>query len=269
MRETSGAPMLTPSDMLALPQPAGGVVVSYGELPSQRGELRVPVGASRAPLAVLLHGGCWESAVDRAHLSRFAEALRARGVASWNVEFRRVGEEGGGWPGTFDDVRSALALAPSLAEAHGVDPSRVILLGHSAGAHLALWYASAEPLARSLRAVFALAPITELARELLRGPCKRAASALVAGAGLDDHASREACSPARMPPPRCPVALVEAAGDAVVAPLHGERYLAAHGSRCERRVLPDCGHFELIVPGEPACEAVLALVASRLRASAG
>lgn len=256
--------MLTPADMLALPQPEGGVPVAYGDLPSQRGELRLPDGAPRAPLVLLLHGGCWEAAVDRAHLSRFAEALRARGVASWNIEYRRVGEDGGGWPGTFDDVRAALARVPSLAGEFPVDPTRVILLGHSAGAHLALWYASVDPLASSLRAVFALAPITELARELLRGPCKRAAAALVAGAGPDDDAARAVCSPARMSAPGCPVVLLEAPSDAVVAALHGERYLAAHGERCERRVLPEGGHFELIVPGAPACEAVLDQLLARL-----
>ena len=252
-----GAAMMTPQDALALPQPPADCTVPYGLLPAQRGDLRLPREVTSAPLVVLLHGGCWEASVDRGHLSLFAEALRARGVASWNVEYRRVGEDGGGWPGTFDDARAALAQLPALAAAHPVDLSRVLLLGHSAGAHLALWLASVDPAVSALRGVLALAPLTDLTREHLRGFCRRAGGALVEGIDPDADVSRVLASPALMPPPRVPVRVLDAAHDAVVAGSHGERYLAAHPQRVTRAVIPDAGHFELIAPGQGACDVVL------------
>lgn len=251
------AAMMTPQDVLALPQPPADCTVPYGPLAAQRGDLRLPPGVTPAPLVLLLHGGCWESAVDRGHLSLFAEALRARGVASWNVEYRRVGDAGGGWPGTFDDVRAALGHLPALAEAHPVDLSRVLLLGHSAGAHLALWLASVDPAASALRAVLALAPLTDLTRDHLRGFCRRAGGALVEGIDPDPDVSRALASPALMPPPRVPVRVLDAAGDLVVAASHGERYLAAHPGCVTRAVIADTGHFELITPGQAACARVL------------
>jgi acetyl esterase/lipase len=252
--------MMTPADMLGLPQPPADACVLYGPLPSQVGDLRVPAGEGPFPLVVLLHGGCWEAAVDRGHLALFAESLRDGGFASWSVEYRRVGEAGGGWPGTFDDVRAAMAFVPTLTATHPLDPTRVLLLGHSAGAHLALWYASATHESVSLVGVLALAPLTDLARDHMRGFCARAAGALVAGAAADDDLSRAALSPARMGPPRVPVTLVQGGLDRVVTPSHAARYAAAHPERCVLHALPEVGHFELVAPGHTACDFTLAQV---------
>lgn len=258
--------MLSPLEMLALPQPRCDLRFDYGPLAAHTGELWLPEGAGPFPLAVLLHGGCWEAAVDRTHLGRFAEALRARGIAAWNLEYRRVGEPGGGWPGTFDDVTAALAALPALARAHPVDLARVALVGHSAGGHLALCYASASPEATKLRAVLALAPLTDLAREGLRGPCARSAGPLVSGARATEEESRDALSPAKMPAPRTPVTLLQGGLDRVVNPSHAERYRAAHGDRCELLALPDAGHFELVLPETEPGALTLATLARCLSA---
>jgi acetyl esterase/lipase len=252
--------MMTPLDMLALPQPPADERISYGPGPQHFGDLRIPTGDGPFALVVLLHGGCWEAAVDLGHLSLFAESLRAASIASWNVEFRRVGDPGGGWPGTFDDVHAALALLPALAARFPINLTRVVLLGHSAGAHLALWYASVASDASKLAHVVALAPFTDLAVDTLRGPCKRAAGPLVAGAAEDDLSSRAACSPVLMPAPRTRVTLVHGALDRIVAPHHSEIYWIAHAAQSELCALPETGHFELVTPGTSACTTVVNVV---------
>ena len=77
-------------------------------------------------------------------MTPLARDLAARGFAAWNIEYRRVGQEGGGWPGTLEDVAAAADAVPGL---DGVDPSRVVTVGHSAGGHLALWLAARHRIA--------------------------------------------------------------------------------------------------------------------------
>jgi len=122
--------------------PPADVRIAYGRDASQFGDLRVPRGPGRHPLAIVLHGGWWRSEVDLGYLSHLAAALSADGIATWNMEFRRLGSTGGGWPATFLDVAAGADHVLSLAAAHPIDLSRVIAVGHSAGGHLALWLAA-------------------------------------------------------------------------------------------------------------------------------
>jgi acetyl esterase/lipase len=118
---------------------------AYGDGRDQVADLRLPAGAappSGFPVVVLLHGGAWRAQWERDLMDALAVDLARRGYASWNVEYRRVGE-GGGWPQTFDDVAAAIDLLPQLDAP--LDLARVALLGHSAGGHLALWAAAREP----------------------------------------------------------------------------------------------------------------------------
>ena len=133
---------------------APGERISYGSGALQFGELRVPDGQATHPLAILVHGGCWrarignlpEAATSLDLLRPLAVALAQEGIASWNVEYRRLGHEGGGWPGTFQDVASAIDFSRTLASKHRVDLQRVVLIGHSSGAHLAAWAAARHKL---------------------------------------------------------------------------------------------------------------------------
>jgi acetyl esterase/lipase len=103
----------------------------------------VPAGKGPFPVAIVIHGGCWRASVDdRSGIAGFAEALTKRGFATWNVEYRRVGDAGGGWPGTFQDIAAAEDKLADLAAKYPLDLARVVIVGHSAGAHLALWAAS-------------------------------------------------------------------------------------------------------------------------------
>lgn len=113
------------------------------------GNLYLPRGAHAPrslPVVVLIHGGGWKNRSSAGYMADVARALQAAGLAVWNVEYRRVGS-GGGWPTTFTDVGYAVDFVPKLAEsAPALDPSNVILVGHSAGGQLAAWAASRRTL---------------------------------------------------------------------------------------------------------------------------
>ncbi|HVC01901.1 MAG TPA: alpha/beta hydrolase [Steroidobacteraceae bacterium] len=116
----------------------------YGADAEQIGDLRLPspAPARPPPLVVLLHGGFWREAYRRDVLAPLAVDLARRGVATWNVEYRRVGGSGGGCPATFADVAAAVDFTARLRAMHALDPAPPIVLGHSAGGHLALWCAA-------------------------------------------------------------------------------------------------------------------------------
>ncbi|MCC7055296.1 MAG: alpha/beta hydrolase [Gemmatimonadaceae bacterium] len=106
-------------------------------------ELRVPAGRGPHPVAIVIHGGCWVTEfADRRYMRPLAEALRQDGIATWTISYRRADEAGGGWPGTFLDVAAESALLRDLAPRWQLDLTRLLVTGHSAGAHLALWLAA-------------------------------------------------------------------------------------------------------------------------------
>ncbi|WP_448665050.1 alpha/beta hydrolase family protein [Sphingomonas sp. CJ20] len=119
------------------------LVERYGPDPIQHGELRLPAGKGPFPVAVVLHGGCWSAAMeDASGTAPLADALTARGIATWNLEYRRLGNPGGGYPGTFADIAAGVDYLRTLARTQKLDLTRVAVVGHSSGAHLALWAAS-------------------------------------------------------------------------------------------------------------------------------
>ena len=129
-----------PNEVAALQAPAPDRVSSYGEDPLQFGELRLPRGAGPFPVVVVIHGGCWTrgfATVD--YTDVLAAEITAMGYATWNVEYRQVGDPGAGWPGTFQDWGNALDHLRVLAEAEPLSLEQIVVIGHSAGAHGALW----------------------------------------------------------------------------------------------------------------------------------
>jgi len=134
--------LMTPAELQALPSRAPDRRVAYGSEPSQYGELRVPPGPGPHPVAILVHGGCFKA--DYATLQDLApmgDALKDMGIASWSIEYRRLGERGGGWPGTYLDAGQAVDYLRLLADQYALDLGRVVVVGHSAGGHLAMWIA--------------------------------------------------------------------------------------------------------------------------------
>ena len=143
----------SPQDLLK-EAAASGERIPYGKGTFQFGELRVPDGPGTHPIAILVHGGCWsaklgqvpEAATSLELLRPLAAALVENGIATWNVEYRRLGNDGGGWPGTYEDVAHATDFIRELAPTHHLDLQRVVLVGHSSGGHLALWLAARHKL---------------------------------------------------------------------------------------------------------------------------
>jgi acetyl esterase/lipase len=139
------------------PVAPGAERVAYGSEPLQFGELRVPATKGAHPVAIVVHGGCWLArlgsldprAVAMDNMRPLAAALTEAGIATWNIEYRRLGNTGGGWPGTFRDVAAGADFVRKLARDRSLDLARVIAIGHSAGAHLALWLASRPKLPES------------------------------------------------------------------------------------------------------------------------
>jgi acetyl esterase/lipase len=150
---------MSSESILTLPPPPADARVTYGADPNQFGDLRVPKGKGPFPLAMNIHGGFWRAKYDLAHAGHLCSALTAKGIATWNVEYRRVGNPGGGWPGTFDDVRNAYRFLPELGKRYSLDVNKVAVMGHSAGAQLALCLAAHEP---SLKKVVSLAGVVDL-----------------------------------------------------------------------------------------------------------
>ncbi|HEU5140638.1 MAG TPA: alpha/beta hydrolase [Bacillales bacterium] len=111
----------------------------YGENENQFGDLRLPGCEGPYPVAIVIHGGFWRAKFGLDIMDRFCEALTNGGLATWNIEYRRVGQEGGGWPGTFKDAAKAADFLYKIGPANTLDLDRVVSIGHSAGGHLALW----------------------------------------------------------------------------------------------------------------------------------
>ncbi|MEW2500911.1 alpha/beta fold hydrolase [Amycolatopsis sp. NPDC047767] len=113
--------------------------VAYGPEPSQVGELYLPEGTGPFPIVVVVHGGYWTAMWDRRQITDVVDDFLGRGYAVWNIEYRRIGEPGGGWPGTFLDIAAAVDAVDGMDPA--LDPGRVVIVGHSAGGHLTTWAA--------------------------------------------------------------------------------------------------------------------------------
>ncbi|MFL6056454.1 MAG: alpha/beta hydrolase family protein [Actinoallomurus sp.] len=264
---------MEPSDVLTRAAGAPDAMVAYGPLPDQVADLRFPRGGSgaAAPLVVIVHGGFWRARYDRAHTGPMAEDLASRGFATAAIEYRRVGQDGGGWPGTFDDVARAVDAVPALANT--VVPGGigdVVLLGHSAGGHLALWAASRArlsasapwrlPAAPPLRGVLALAPVAALVLAARQGLSDGAADELLGGPA-DDLPERTAIAdPLTLVPSCIPSVLVHGTADEDVPVEQSRTYVHAArsaGDDCALTEVPGTGHLALIDPLSGAWPAVL------------
>jgi acetyl esterase/lipase len=237
-----------------------GRTYSYGPDRSQRAELHLPRGEGPYPVMVLIHGGSWQARYSSIVMRGLARALRQRGWAVWNIEYRRVGN-GGGWPATFADVAAAIDHLPRVAHP-ALDLERVSVLGHSAGGHLALWAASRENLppgapgeladgepAVQLRRVIAQAGACDLAGAYARN-LRGGATAVLMGGSPDELPERyDAGDPMRLLPLPIPALLVHGTLDETVSVEHSRSYqraALAAGSASSPK-----GEVELVeIPGQ-------------------
>ncbi len=258
--------MADPSDVLSRAAPAPTTSIRYGEQPEHVADLWWPESDRPHPaLVVVIHGGFWRAGFDRTHARPMGNALAAQGFSVASIEYRRTGMPGGGWPGTVDDVRLATTQLPDLLAAQAGRPvGPTVLMGHSAGGHLALW-AGSQVRQPHLAGVVSLAGVCDLVRadELgLGAQGDDGAVAAFLGGRSDQVPDRYAAAdPHQLPPPTAPVVLVHGAMDTVVPIELSERYAAyatARGADVELVELPGVEHFGLIDPLSPAWGAVLA-----------
>jgi acetyl esterase/lipase len=146
-------------DILSLPAPKADARVAYGSDENQFIDLRLPKVPGPHALAIVIHGGYWRAKYGLGYAGHLCAALTAMGIAAANLEYRRVGNAGGGWPGTFADVRSAYQFLVQNAGRYNFDLKRAAVFGHSAGAQLALCLAAHEA---TIKSAISLAGVIDL-----------------------------------------------------------------------------------------------------------
>ena len=266
-------PMMTARDLLALPQPEPDTTIWYGADSLQFGELFLAKHVRPAPVVVLIHGGCWLASYDRRHIRSLAAAIAAEGITVWNLEYRRVGNPGGGWPGSFDDIAAGTDYVRRLAGAYDLDTNRVIVAGHSAGGHFALWAgARTKRPSTALRpiAILALAAVPDLAWTRPDGTqvCGDAIARLMGGTPAEFPDRYRTASPGRLLPLGIPQTVLTGADDRVVPPELSRTYAAdarAAGDRVRLIEVPAAGHFEVVAPETAAGRQVLAVLRAMAR----
>jgi acetyl esterase/lipase len=135
--------LMGPHEFQALAYQPPDQTLSYGDDPAQIGELRLPSGAGPFPVVILVHGGCWRAPfADLREMGPIGDRLKEDGIATWNIEYRRLPQPGSGWPGTYLDIANGVDHLRTLAAEYRLDLDRVVIVGHSAGGHLAMWAAS-------------------------------------------------------------------------------------------------------------------------------
>ena len=275
----ANAAPITWKEVAAMPAPPAGEKIIYGAAPQQFGELRLPPGKGPFPVAVLIHGGCWLAAYDYQYFNHLAAALTAQGVATWTIEYRRIGDAGGGWPNTLLDVAKATDQLRVMARTHPIDAKRVVSIGHSAGGHLALWLGARHKLPKTsalylkkplaLKGVVGLAPITDLASYRIGEPdsCNASVDQLLGGAPAQFAARYAEASPMQLLPLGVPQRLVQGGKDPIVTLASVEAYASAAtaaGDQVAVSADPDLGHFDTAVPqtalGAAAIKAALELL---------
>lgn len=259
----SASPTLSWSELTHMPLPSAGERIAYGNGAQQVGELRVPKGKGPFPGVVLIHGGCWQSAFDYVYITRLGAWFAQHGVASRTIEYRRLGDKGGGWPGAFLDVAQAADFLRQVARTHPIDVKRSFAVGHSAGGQLALWPASCSKLPADselfrsdplpIRGVLGLAAITDLATYRIGPPdsCNSAVDPLLGGSQAGFPRRYAETLPQQRLPLGAPQFFIQGERDPIVDPASVHRYVAAAtraGDRAVISTLPEAGHFEASVP---------------------
>lgn len=252
---------LTFEQVVALPSRPPDHVIAYGSAPQQFGHLRLPKGSGPHRVVVFIHGGCYRSEYSIAHAGALEQALADLGYAVWSIEYRRVGDAGGGWPGTFQDVGAAVDHLREVARRFPIDLTRVVVSGHSAGGNLALWLAGRSRIPRDsplyvanplqIGGVLALAPAGDLADLHAKNGCGGMVDALMGGSPEAVPDRYRAASQIELLPHGVPQVLIIGGRDASFAEF-GRSHHALALARGEGRIraveIADAGHFDVVAP---------------------
>ncbi len=235
--------------------------ISYGSDPLQFADLRLPEGDGPHPVAVVIHGGFWRAKYTHEHIGHLSAAITDAGIATWSVEYRRLGNEGGGWPNTMLDVGAATDYLREIAAEHNLDLTRVVTMGHSAGGHLALWTASRHRVAEGsdlymptplpVVGAVSLAGVTDLRTAWELRLSSDVVEELMDGTPADLPERYAAASPIELLPIGVKQVLIHGTADSIVpaslSKLYADRAREL-GDDPKHIPLKDVGHFDLIDP---------------------
>ena len=243
---------MSSEDILTIPPPPADARLSYGSDPNQFGELRVPKTGGPFPVLISIHGGYWRAKYDLAYMGHLCAALTGKGLATWNLEYRRVGNAGGGWPGTFEDVRNGYRFVSQIAKRYNLDPAKWAAVGHSAGGQLALCLAGHEP---SVKRVVSLAGVVDLQQAWELHLSDNAVVGFLGGepAAVPEHYHE--ADPMQLKISQATQWLIHGASDDTVPPFLSRNYTEQKKTRGENvhyLEISTAGHFDLVDPRSTA-----------------
>ena len=273
-------------DILSRPVLTPDYRIRYGSDPSQFGDLWIPEDKAHhpCPVVVFFHGGWWKSEYDLGYAGYLCAALKREGIATWSVEYRRVGSTGGGWPATFLDAAAGFDFVSTLAKTHPLDLSRVLTMGHSAGGHLAFWIAGRAhlpakselhlPLSQlALRAAISLAGavdlrlVIDLAGNAIYAHDRDEVYTLMGGSPARFPDRYRAGNPGDLLPLIAPQLLIQGTEDDQIPPDLPQRWAeksSRSGSHATIKMIPGADHFDVVDPQSSAWGTVLAGIKSVL-----
>ena len=273
--------VMAPGELEKLPIRPPDHRAVYGVDPNQVGELRLPAGRGPHPVAVLVHGGCWKAEYATLRdLAPMGDALKDEGIASWNIEYRRPRQQGSGWPGTYLDVGHAIDHLRQLATKFDLDLSRVVVVGHSAGGHLAMWSGARQRLSEKsalripdplpLRGVVNLAGTIDMTQNIahMESECRdTVVTTLLGGTPSAVPERYREVSATAMLPLQVPQVLIWGEHEDFIPMSLAQRHVNAAitaGDKARLIVVPAAGHFESASPASSAWPIVLGAIRSLL-----
>jgi acetyl esterase/lipase len=246
--------------------------IKYGDDASQFGDLRLPKDPrgfkSLLPVVVNIHGGFWRAAYDLTHAGHLCQAITDLGFATWNIEYRRIGN-GGGYPNTFIDVVNAVNHLRVIAPQYNLDLDRVIVMGHSAGGHLASWVGAivearhGASLQIKPLTIISSAGVLDLKRAFELGLSNNVVKDFLGGTPEEVPERYAASSPIQLLPCGTKQILIHGEGDDIVPFEIAQRYYdAAKAKGDDVKLIPlkGMGHFEVIDPKSAAWDTVRDLI---------
>jgi len=266
------------SGILDRASPPFDLRISYGSDPSQFAELRFPNGKGPFPLLFVVHGGFWQSGYDLSHIGHLCAAFTSKGMITCNIEYRRIGNPGGGWPGTFQDISLATHnIVQTTSSDLRFDHARTAILGHSAGGQLALWLAGSHRISRgsplhmnqkqAITKSISLAGVSDLRLAWKQKLGHGIVTRLMGGTPNEFPDHYDAGSPIELLPTGASQALVHGTNDDTVPISQSEAYVEKAenlGDWPTLVKLNGVGHYELIDPESeawpPVARAVLSLL---------
>jgi len=265
--------------ILIRPAPPADHRIAYGKDEFQFGDLRLPKTAGPHPVVIVIHGGCWLSQYGLGYMGHASAALTEAGFATWNIEYRRIGNQGGGWPRTFEDAAKAADFLADIAGKYSLDLNQVVAVGHSAGGHLALLLGARpqfkkdnplySPNPLKLQGVVSLAGITDLRKT--GTACDKEVVMFTGGEAKEKFAIYDQASPIALLPLGVRQKIVQGDADNIIPMAMAADYVEAAKKKkdsAELLAVEKAGHFELVDPKSAAWPSVQDAVLSLMKPGA-